>query len=114
MPQPIRMTLAVTSVLAAFLADPGEPRYGLDLMRATNQPSGTLYPILLRLQRAGWVVAEWEEIDAAAASRPARRYYRLTPDGLAAARLELAELYQQLHQARTGTGRARPALEFGQ
>jgi DNA-binding PadR family transcriptional regulator len=40
-------------------------------------PSGTLYPILARLRAAGWVHADWEQPEPDA-SRPARRYYRLT------------------------------------
>ncbi|MFG1925295.1 PadR family transcriptional regulator [Cryptosporangium sp. NPDC048952] len=96
MDSPPRMTTGVAKVLAAFLDDPNSDRYGLDLMRATGHPSGTLYPILLRLQKAGWVTATWEDVDPSAAGRPARRYYRLTPEGLAAARIELAALRQQL------------------
>src|SRR4051812_41946309 len=96
MPDRIRLTTGVAQVLAAFLAEPAAPRYGLELMRATAQPSGTLYPILTRLQGAGWVVAQWEDIDPAAEGRPARRYYRLTPDGVAAARTELAALRDRL------------------
>ena len=92
----VRMTAAVAKVLAAFLADPAADRYGLDLMRATGHPSGTLYPILLRLQRAGWIDARWEEIDPVAAGRPARRYYRLTAEGAVAARTEVAALHRQL------------------
>ena len=90
------MTVAVAKVLSALLADPAADRYGLDLMRATGHPSGTLYPILLRLQRAGWVDAHWEDVDPVAAGRPARRYYRLTPDGAVAARTAVAELYERL------------------
>jgi PadR family transcriptional regulator len=88
----IRMTNAVGKVLAALLVDPDQPRYGLDLMRATGQPSGTLYPILARLVGAGWAVAEWESAHAASEDgRPARRYYRLTDCGLAAARAALGD-----------------------
>jgi DNA-binding PadR family transcriptional regulator len=90
-------------VLAAFLADPQADRYGLDLMQATGLPSGTLYPILHRLQEAGWLVAYWEEINSTEQGRPARRYYRLTPEGAAQARQTLAELRAQTampHSAR--------------
>jgi Predicted transcriptional regulators len=31
-------------------------------MAATGLPSGTIYPILRRLQDAGWVTADWERI----------------------------------------------------
>ncbi|MBB2947837.1 DNA-binding PadR family transcriptional regulator [Actinoplanes lutulentus] len=109
MTSPVRVTAAVSKVLAAFLEDPEADRYGLDLMRASGHPSGTLYPILLRLQRAGWVAAEWEQIDPVAAGRPARRYYRLTPDGLVAARTEIAALRQQLDRALGGVAKPRPA-----
>jgi PadR family transcriptional regulator, regulatory protein PadR len=102
----VRVTLAVAKVLSAFCADPSVDRYGLDLMRATGHPSGTLYPILVRLQRAGWVQARWEEVDPVQAGRPPRRYYRLTGDGLVSARLELATLRSQLDgpAARLGPG----------
>jgi DNA-binding PadR family transcriptional regulator len=98
----------VTKVLSAFLADVTEDRYGLDLMKITSLPSGTLYPILQRLQDAGWVTAEWEEIDPAAEGRPARRYYRLTPQGAENARVALAELHAQTAPA-TRPGKAHPA-----
>ena len=106
---PVRTTTAVAKVLAAFLEDPAAERYGLDLMRASGHPSGTLYPILLRLQKAGWVDATWEDIDPAAAGRPARRYYRLTPDGAAAARTELAALRRQLSRGRAAAPEVKPA-----
>ncbi|MEU4235833.1 PadR family transcriptional regulator [Actinoplanes sp. NPDC026619] len=109
MTSPVRVTAAVSKVLAAFLEDPEADRYGLDLMRASGHPSGTLYPILLRLQRAGWVDAVWEEIDPVAAGRPARRYYRLTPDGLVAARTEIAALRRQLDRATGAVTKPRPA-----
>jgi len=101
--------MAVVKVLVAFLDDPAQDRYGLDLMRDTGLPSGTLYPILARLERAGWVRAHWEEIDSAAQGRPARRYYRLTPDGIQAARANLAALHQQLSKSRIVAKRLRTA-----
>ena len=93
------MTTAVARVLAVLLRDPAAEHYGLELMRATGQPSGTLYPILVRLEAAGWVDTRWEEVDAAEAGRPPRRYYRLTADGVTAGRQALAELRQQLDPA---------------
>ena len=50
----------MAKVLAAFLEEPGDDRYGLDLMRVTGLPSGTLYPILVRLERAGCVLTTSE------------------------------------------------------
>lgn len=43
---------------------------------------GTLYPVLLRLQRNEMVVARWREGE----SGPARKYYRITDKGLDAVR----------------------------
>lgn len=105
----MRMTMATGEVLAALLDDPAADRYGLDLMRATGYPSGTLYPILARLEAAGWVEARWEQIDPAEAGRPPRRYYRLTPDGQVAARTELAALRQRLSPKPRRLSRVRPA-----
>jgi PadR family transcriptional regulator PadR len=102
----LRMTIAVAKVLRTFLDDLSQPRYGYELMRLTGFPSGKLYPILARLQGAGWLIRATEdvelvralgELDPARAGRPAaRRLYRLSPAGIEAARRELAALTQQL------------------
>ncbi|MEO3973266.1 helix-turn-helix transcriptional regulator [Streptomyces sp. CAU 1734] len=92
----VRMTVAVAKVLRVFLEDPSQPRYGYELMRVTGFPSGKLYPIAARLQAAGWLIKEEEDVDPSAAGRPPRRMYRLSPGGIAAARLELAALSEQL------------------
>jgi len=39
-------------------------------------------------------VSRWEEIDPRAEGRPARRYYRLTADGVESARTALALAYR--------------------
>jgi PadR family transcriptional regulator len=106
----MRMTIAVATVLRVFLDDAAQPRYGYELMQLTGFPSGKLYPILARLERAGWLIKEREDIDPAAARRPARRLYRLSPDGVRTARHELAALSDQLRPPSTGLpGRATPA-----
>jgi len=97
-------------VLEAFLADPAAERYGLEVMQATGCPSGTIYPILTRLQAAGWLQAHWEDIDPVLAGRPARRWYRLTPQGVQAARAELAA-YRQKRQPRPGAVKPRPTWD---
>lgn len=112
MTEPIRMTTSVAQVLAVLLEDPQAGRYGLEMMRATGQPSGTLYPILTRLQEAGWLRADWEDIDPSVQGRPARRYYRLTPDGTQAARSELAALYAKLRPHGAGGSHAAGATTF--
>ena len=103
----VRLTVPVIRVLAALLDNPDEPRYGLDLMQATELASGSLYPILTRLRSAGWVDAHWEDIDPARAGRPARRYYLLTAEGVGRARGALATLHAKTSPARPA--RVRPA-----
>lgn len=105
----VRITIAVARVLQQFVAAPDEPRYGYELIEATGFASGKLYPILQRLTSAGWLVKEREDIDPAAAGRPARTYYRITPTGLSDARIELARLSTQV--APSPVRRARPAGE---
>ena len=92
----VRITSAVAVVLRQFLNDPDEPRYGYDLMQTTGFPSGKLYPILSRLETAGWLTKEREDIDPVAEGRPARRMYRITGAAIPAARAELAALSAQV------------------
>ena len=71
-------------MLAALLSS-GEPwRHGYDLARETDLKSGTLYPILMRLERQGWLEARWE--DDPVPGRPWRHLYRLTGLGIEEAR----------------------------
>jgi DNA-binding PadR family transcriptional regulator len=79
------MSLQTLRVLEAFLASPTLEQSGADVQKRCGVASGTLYPILLRLESAGWFVSRWEVIDPVAAGRPRRRLYRLTPSGLARA-----------------------------
>ena len=90
------MTLTLARILREFLTDPARQRYGYDLMQATGYPSGKLYPPLAKLVKAGWLLREDEQIDTSAEGRPRRRMYRLSEEGVQAARLELAALSQQV------------------
>lgn len=105
----VRVTVAVATVLRAFLDDVNEPRYGYDLMRQLGFPSGKLYPILARLQKAGWLLREHEDIDPSVEGRPQRALYRLSPTGVQVARTELAALAERLALPAEGQpGRLRP------
>lgn len=56
--------------------------HGFDIIDATGLPSGTVYPILRRLEREALVSAAWEDATIAQAEqRPPRRYYELTAAG---------------------------------
>ena len=69
--------------------------YGFDIMDATALPSGTVYPILRRLDREALVTARWEASRLAQREqRPARRYYELTATGVKALDAALHTLRQ--------------------
>jgi PadR family transcriptional regulator PadR len=56
--------------------------YGLDIVARTGMPSGTVYPTLGRLKRAGLVTSRWEDQRVAdREGRPRRRYYELSRAG---------------------------------
>ena len=88
------MTIPTQRVLEALLADPQRELYGLEIGDAAGLRSGTVHPILARLEGYGWLASRWEDIDASAEGRPPRRYYTLTADGVQAARAALARAYR--------------------
>lgn len=75
-------------VLQAFIGRAADWRYGYDLTREIGLPSGTLYPVLMRLADQGLLDAEWRASDRPGA--PARHAYRLTRKGVAFAEASLA------------------------
>lgn len=88
------MTIPTQLVLRALLADPTRAMYGVELGAAAGLPSGTVHPILARLEGAGWLESRWEDINPRIEGRPARRYYRLTAGGIEAARTALARAHR--------------------
>jgi len=83
-----RISPETLQVLARFVERPTRWRYGYDLSRDTGLKSGTLYPILMRLEKYALLEARWETTEAGV---PPRHTYRLTPAGLELARARLAE-----------------------
>lgn len=77
--RPVRLTKNTGKVLGTFLADPSRIWYGYELMTQLGLNSGQLYPVLARLEAAGWIEGHVEDIDPVAAGRPARRYYSTIP-----------------------------------
>lgn len=102
-----RMTIPTQYVLTTLLSAPDRELYGVEIATAAGLPSGTIHPILARLEGIGWVRSRWEDIDPSAAGRPARRYYRLTGDGLVNARSALAAAYT----TRPGLASLRPVAQ---
>jgi PadR family transcriptional regulator, regulatory protein PadR len=90
---------ASAKVLLEFLQDPSREQYGFGLMRSTGVKSGSLYPILDRLERLRWIESHDEDIDEQAEGRPKRRLYRLTALGDREARQAVADFYRDLAPA---------------
>lgn len=88
-----RMTLPTQLVLRALLAEPTREMYGLQIGQAAELPSGTVHPILARLEGCGWLESRWEDIDPAKEGRPRRRYYCLSAEGAEGARMALARVH---------------------
>jgi PadR family transcriptional regulator PadR len=103
----LRMTIPTQLVLSLLLTEPARERYGAQIGADACLASGTVHPILARLEGLGWLTSRWEDINPAVEGRPARRYYRLTPDGAQHAHHALAGAYQSKLRSRPG----RPAAE---
>jgi DNA-binding PadR family transcriptional regulator len=107
----LKMTLSTQLVLRTLLEHPTHPMYGVEICQAAGLPSGTIHPILARLEAAGWLLSNWEDVDPRREGRPRRRYYRLSPDGIEQARYALANAHTSL--SRIGSG-LRPGLAGGE
>ena len=67
-------------LLGVLLERPAEWRHGYELAKLAGLSSGTLYPLLIRLNERGLLDAQWLEPDRP--GRPPRHAYRLTPVGV--------------------------------
>ncbi len=76
----IRLTAATLDILHALAGASGGEVYGLEIAQTTRRPTGTVYPVLSRLERHGWVSSAWDISDQDQRG-PRRRYYRLTSQG---------------------------------
>jgi PadR family transcriptional regulator, regulatory protein PadR len=84
MARELRVTDATLDVLEVLLTSDLQ-LYGLKIAKAINRPTGSVFPILARLERIGWVSSEWEASDPTSKG-PRRRFYRLSGVGMARAR----------------------------
>lgn len=70
-------TLAVVNVLMGL--GPDDHAWGFRICDETGLGSGSVYPILERLEDTGWVRSYWE--DSQPSGRPRRRFYEMTGHG---------------------------------
>jgi DNA-binding PadR family transcriptional regulator len=87
-------------LLAALLEAGRRWSHGYELASLTGIQSGTLYPLLIRLEAQGYLEAEWQQ--PAAGGRPPRHAYRLTAAGQ---RLALAQAHGEAVPAAGWRGR---------
>jgi PadR family transcriptional regulator len=104
-----RMTLTTQLVLRALLEDPAHELYGLEICAKAGLPSGTVHPILARLEKIEWLESRWEDADPREEGRPRRRYYWLSPSGAERARVSLARAAESTVAIR----RLRPGMASG-
>lgn len=72
------------AVLAVLLDAGNQWSHGYELVRLAGVKSGTLYPLLIRLEAQGHLEAEWQQ--PTEGGRPPRHAYRLTASGVQLAR----------------------------
>jgi PadR family transcriptional regulator, regulatory protein PadR len=99
-----KLSTETRQVLMVMLDAPREETYGFELTRVAGLASGTVYPILRRLEDMEWVASRWETIDESHTRRRRRRYYRLTAKGLAEAHEAVAAQAPGLRQLVPGWG----------
>ena len=103
----VRTSKQTLKLLGALTAKAENWHYGYALSRETGLLSGTLYPILMRLEERGWLETQWEspqEMAEKRGGRPPRHMYRLTSGGRAWATEALSAA------ARRGKSKSRATL----
>jgi DNA-binding PadR family transcriptional regulator len=95
----LRLTGPTLKVLAFLLSVSKDDEIsGVEIARATKLSSGTLYPILIRLEQARWAESRWEEGNPSELGRPRRRFYQLTALGAKKARSAIQEIAAPLRR----------------
>lgn len=75
-----KRSTATQLVFQALLDAPSEETYGFELSELTGLASGTIYPILRRLEEEGLLATRWATVQTEE-QRRRRRYYQLTGEG---------------------------------
>ena len=88
----LRVSRQTLDLLEALLLRPSQWQHGYALSQQTGLASGTLYPILMRLEKSGWLETHWEDLPVS--GRPPRHLYRLSSSGREWAREELRAAQQ--------------------
>ncbi|MEM9149370.1 MAG: helix-turn-helix transcriptional regulator [Cyanobacteria bacterium P01_F01_bin.3] len=89
-----KLSLQALRILHYLFQNPTKEVCGADMIKELDIASGSLYPILLRLEKNEFVESEWETKDPSTLGRPRRRLYTITGTGLKAAQKAVAEFNQ--------------------
>ena len=100
-----RLTPATIDVLRVLSAAK-TPVWGLQIVKSTERPSGSVYPILERLENIGWIASEWESDEARSGAR--RRYFHLQDE----ARVVAAEAIAEFERRRVSGSVKHPRLKL--
>lgn len=76
------MSAKTLKVLTILLSASDEKFSGTDIGRRTKLQSGTLYPILARLEEAGWLESRWEAENLKNLGRGRKHFRRITNLGV--------------------------------
>src|SRR4030088_2308259 len=76
-----RLSSQTLKVLGALISCASDELSGAEIGKRTKLASGTLYPILFRLEGGGGVQSRWEVENPNVLGRPRRRFYRITRKG---------------------------------
>lgn len=91
-PKSPQMSAPTLKALRAMLLAGDEALNGTAIMRREGLKAGTLFPMLKRLEAAGWISGEWEQGDPKQLGRPLQKFYRLTDMGRERAKAEFDAL----------------------
>lgn len=107
-----RISDETAAVLRLFLADATREWFGLEIVKGAKIQSGSLYPILHRLEERGILISVWESQEVAVSEgRRPRCLYHLDPRGLELAEALLEEWLKAVGKVPADTPKRLPAWE---
>lgn len=79
----IKLSIPMLKVLKLFLEQPEKPLFGFQIVNKIHINQSTVYPLLIKLETAGYLKAYWEKLDPTILDRPRRRYYQIRSEAKA-------------------------------
>jgi PadR family transcriptional regulator, regulatory protein PadR len=112
-----RISTRMLAVIGVLMDEDNGPWYGLRIAEKLGTSTGQVYPVLARLEQAGWVTGRWEQDhERQPRSGGRRRYVALTDEGRGRATAALSARQQQATRAQRAAAllrRATGGAHFG-